>query len=221
MKVPTMRVTCLSDTHFKHRYIDTRAFTNTDILIHAGDFTGNGNATQTLSFLQWFSDLDVPHKILIAGNHDFKASSQDFPSMLAQFPSIIYLRNSSTEINGLKIWGSPYSNTFGQWAFMKDDLELADIWETIPEDTDIVITHGPAYGIGDLVDNDYEPGRDKHVGSQSLRLKLQKLKKLKLHVTGHIHSGYGTYFKEKYVTINGAQLDDYYQCINPPLSVVL
>ena len=62
-----MRIAAISDTHFKHQYIDTRAFVNTDILIYAGDFTGNGNTTQTLSFLQWFSDLDVPHKILVAG----------------------------------------------------------------------------------------------------------------------------------------------------------
>ena len=214
-----MRITAISDTHNKHKYIDTRAFTNTDILIHAGDFTSNGNATQTLAFLQWYSDLDVPHKILVAGNHDFKSCSRDFPSMLAQFPSITYLYNSSVTIDGLVIWGSPYSNIFGQWAFMKDDLELADIWDQIPTNTNIVITHGPAYGIADKVLN--HEGRNPHVGSQSLRLKLQKLKKLKLHVTGHIHSGYGTYLKEKYVTINGAQLDDNYQYINPPLSVVL
>lgn len=216
-----MRITAISDTHNRHKYIDTRAFSNTDILIHAGDFTSNGNAAQTLAFLQWFSDLPVPHKILIAGNHDFFARSIDFPSMIAQFPSITYLYNSSVTINGLKIWGSPYSNTFGRWAFMADDIELADIWDQIPKDTNIVVTHGPAYGIGDLVDNDYEPGRDKHVGSKTLTAKLKSLKKLKLHVTGHIHSGYGTYLKEKYVTINGAQLDDNYQYINPPLSVVL
>lgn len=216
-----MKITCISDTHNKQQYIDTREFSTTDILIHAGDFTGNGNAAQTLAFLQWYSDLSVPHKILVAGNHDFSACSETFPSMLAQFPSITYLRNSSVTIDGLVIWGSPFSNIFGRWAFMADDIELADIWEQIPKDTNIVITHGPAYGIGDLVDNDYEPGRDKHVGSQSLRLRLEKLKHLKLHVTGHIHSGYGTYFKEKYVTINGAQLDDDYQFINPPLSVVL
>lgn len=216
-----MKITCISDTHNKQQYIDTRAFVNTDILIHAGDFTSNGNASQTLSFLQWYSDLNVPHKILVAGNHDFSACSETFPSMLAQFPSITYLRNSSVTIDGLVIWGSPYSNIFGRWAFMADDIELADIWEQIPANTNIVITHGPAYGIGDLIDNDYEPGRDKHVGSQSLRLRLEKLKKLKLHVTGHIHTGYGTYFTGKHITINGAQLDDHYQLINPPLSVVL
>ena len=213
-----MRITAISDTHSKQQYIDTRAFSNTDILIHAGDFTSNGNSAQTLAFLQWFSDLHVPHKILVAGNHDTFACSIDFPSMLAQFPSITYLHNSAVTINGLKIWGSPYSNTFGRWAFMADDNELADIWEQIPKDTNIVVTHGPAYGIGDLVDNDYEPGRDKHVGSQSLRLKLQKLKKLKLHVTGHIHESRGTYIG-KWTTINASICDTSYVPFNQPISV--
>ena len=62
-----MKITAISDTHNKHKYIDTRAFANTDILIHAGDFTGNGNTEQTVSFLNWYSSLDVPHKILVAG----------------------------------------------------------------------------------------------------------------------------------------------------------
>ena len=215
-----MRITAISDTHNKHKYIDTRAFSNTDILIHAGDFTSNGNAAQTLAFLQWFSDLPVPHKILVAGNHDSFACSSGFPSMIAQFPSVTYLYNSSVTINGLKIWGSPYSNTFGRWAFMAEDIELADIWEQIPKDTNIVITHGPAYGIGDLVDNDYEPGRDKHVGSKTLTAKLKSLKKLKLHVTGHIHESYSTYLG-KWTTVNASICDANYAPFNQPISIHL
>lgn len=211
-----MKITCISDTHFKHRYIDTREFSTTDILIHAGDFTGNGNASQTLSFLQWYSDLNVPNKILVAGNHDFSACSEDFPSMLAQFPSITYLRNSSVTIDGLVIWGSPYSNIFGQWAFMKDDFELYNIWEQIPANTNIVITHGPAYSIADKVVNAYD--RDPHVGSQSLRDKLKKLKHLKLHVTGHIHESYGTYLG-KYTTVNASVCDLSYVPFNKPISL--
>jgi Icc-related predicted phosphoesterase len=213
-----MKITCISDTHFKHNYIDKRAFATTDILIHAGDFTGNGNAAQTLAFLEWFSSLDVPHKILVAGNHDFKTCSDSFPSMLAQFPSITYLLNSSVTINNLVIWGSPYSNIFGQWAYMKDDLELAEIWETIPNNTNIVITHGPAYGIGDKVINAYD--RNPNVGSQSLRMRLKELKKLKLHVTGHIHESYGTYLG-KYTTVNASICDINYVPFNPPISLYI
>lgn len=216
-----MKITCLSDTHNKHQYIDTILFLNTDILIHAGDFTSRGTKAELIAFLEWFDSIEVPHKVLIAGNHDFYAASINILDILKEYPSVTYLHNSSTTINGLKIWGSPYSNIFGKWAFMENDMELADIWDTIPKDTNIVITHGPAYSIGDLVDNDYEPGRDKHVGSKTLLAKLKALKKLKLHVTGHIHTGYGTYFTTKYITINSSQLDDSYKVVNLPISVTL
>ena len=215
-----MRITCISDTHNKHKYIDTRAFKGSDIVIHAGDFTSNGNLEQTKSFLSWYSSLDIPHKILVAGNHDSFACSSGFPSMIAQFPSVTYLYNSSVTINGLKIWGSPYSNTFGRWAFMAEDIELSDIWEQIPKDTNIVITHGPAYGIGDLVDNDYEPDRDKHVGSKTLTAKLKSLKNLKLHVTGHIHESYSTYLG-KWTTVNASICDANYTPFNQPISIHL
>ena len=216
-----MKITAISDSHFKHKYIDTRAFADTDILIHAGDFTGNGNATQTLAFLQWFEALPVRHKIFVAGNHDKICTSITWSEIVTQYaPNCHYLYNSSVTINGLKVWGSPYSNTFGRWSFMADDIELVDIWEQIPKDTNIVITHGPAYGIGDLVDNDYEPGRDKHVGSKTLTAKLKSLKKLKLHVTGHIHESYSTYLG-KWTTVNASICDANYLPFNQPISIHL
>ena len=211
-----MKITCLSDSHNKHKYIDTRAFKDSTIVIHAGDFTSNGNLEQTTSFLTWYSSLNVPYKILVAGNHDFKAASITFDEVLAQFPNIIYLYNSDVTINGIKIWGSPFSNTFGQWAFMKDDEDLGNIWKTIPANTDIVITHGPAHGRGDLVKEAY--GRDPHVGSTTLYTKLSKLRNLKLHVTGHIHEAQGIYLG-KWTTINASVCDLNYVPCNHPISI--
>ena len=69
-----MKITCLSDSHNKHKYIDTRAFKDSTNVIHAGDFNSNGNIEQTKSFLTWYSSLNVPYKILVAGNHDFKVT---------------------------------------------------------------------------------------------------------------------------------------------------
>ena len=212
-----MRITCISDTHNKHKYIDTRAFQGTDILIHAGDFTSNRNLEQTRSFLTWYSSLDVPHKVLVSGNHDLSsAASNTFSEVLKQFPNIIYLYNASVTINGIKIWGSPYSNTFGRWAFMKDDKDLAKIWRSIPVDTDIVVTHGPAYGRGDRVENAY--GKDPNAGSLDLYNRLAKLRRLKLHVTGHIHEAAGLYLG-KWTTINASICDLSYVPCNQPISV--
>ena len=212
-------ITCISDSHFKHKYIDTRAFADTDILIHAGDFTGNGSRHQAIAFLQWFEALPVRHKIFVAGNHDEICTSITWSEIVTQYaPNCHYLYNSSVTIDGYKIWGSPYSNIFGNWEFMEDDLDLEYIWEQIPADTDIVVTHGPAYGIADKVLN--ADSRNPHVGSQSLRLRLQKLKKLKLHITGHIHEAQGAYLG-KWTTVNASICDVNYVPFNKPISLHL
>ena len=213
-----MRIVCISDTHYKHRYINHQHL-EADILIHAGDFTSNGNQAQTIVFLQWFESLPAKHKIFIAGNHDLYCCSETFQYLLKEHaPSCIYLFNSTTTVMGLKIFGSPYSNTFGHWAFMKEEDGLSNIWNLIPEDTDIVITHGPAYYTADLVLNAYE--RDPHVGSKSLADKLYTLPNLKLHVTGHIHESAGIYLG-KFTTINASICDLNYVPFNIPLSVNL
>ena len=214
-----MRITCISDTHTKHKYINTRAFENTDILIHAGDFTGNGTNHQAVDFLKWFEALPIKHKVFVAGNHDEICTSSMWAKLLTQFaPSCHYLYNSSVTITGYKIWGSPYSNTFGQWAFMRDDDELSKIWRSIPTDTDIVITHGPAYGNADKVE--YAIGRDPNVGSLSLYNKLAKLRKLKLHITGHIHESAGTHLG-LWPTVNASICDLSYVPCNYPISIHL
>ena len=213
-----MKIVCISDTHNKHRYINKASLEVADMIIHAGDFTSNGNQSQTLSFLQWYESLDIEHKILIAGNHDFYTCSDTFQYLLTSIaPSITYLNNESTTINGLKIFGSPYSNTFGHWAYMKEDLELAHIWETIPEDVDIVVTHGPAHHIADKVLNP-SYGMSPYVGSSTLALRLAELPKLKLHVTGHIHEAAGIYLGN-YTTINASINDINYVPFNQPVVI--
>lgn len=210
-----MRVTCISDTHNRHQYIDLKEFKYTDILIHAGDFS-NGNKKQTESFLEWFNSLEIKHKILVAGNHDFYCTSSEIEGVLSKYPSITYLHNSSVTVNNLKIWGSPYSNRFGHWAFMEEEYDLEAIWEKIPTDTDIVITHGPAYGSADrVVNNMYD--RDPHVGSETLRLKLESLPNLKAHICGHIHEGYGIY-QGKFLTIGASICDENYIPCNKPIT---
>lgn len=215
-----MKIACISDTHNKHNYIDMRTLQDVDMIIHAGDFTSNGNQSQTISFLQWYESLNIEHKILVAGNHDFYCCSDTFQHLLTSIaPSVHYLFNSSVEIEGFKVFGSPYSNTFGHWAFMKDDLDLATIWEQIPLDSDIVITHGPAKFTGDKVTNPMY-GHSPYVGSESLSIRLSELPNLKLHVTGHIHESAGIYLG-KYTTINASICDLNYIPFNSPKVVNL
>lgn len=214
-----MKIACISDTHHKHRYIDLRTIAGVDMIIHAGDFTSNGNQAQTINFLTWFESLPIKHKIFVAGNHDFFCCSDTFDYLLKTYaPSCHYLYNSDVTIGGLKIWGSPFSNTFGHWAFMKDDDDLATIWDKIPSDTSIVVTHGPAYHIADEVANAYE--RNNHVGSKALADKLWNMPNLQLHVTGHIHESQGIY-PGRYLTVNASICDLPYVPFNNPVVVTL
>lgn len=215
-----MRIACISDTHYRHKYIDSRYFENVDILIHAGDFTSNGNQAQTIAFLVWLESLPIKHKVFIAGNHDLYCCSDTFQYLLKEHaPNCHYLLNSDVVIEGLKIWGSPYSNTFGHWAYMKDDEDLALIWDQIPSDTNIVITHGPAYHIADKVLN-HRFNESPHVGSMSLADKLWNLPTLALHVTGHIHESQGIY-PGRYLTVNASVCDLNYIPFNSPIVITL
>ena len=98
---------------------------------------------------------------------------------------------------------------------MDDDDDLAKIWDKIPDDTNFVITHGPAYRTADLVLNAYE--RDPHVGSISLATKLFSLPHLKVHVCGHIHESYGIYPGDRYLTVNASTCDLGYIPFNQPV----
>ena len=168
------------------------------MIIYAGDFTYHGDMDEVQKFLQWYGEQDAKHKLLICGNHEVWISQQgDLLKQLCQNEGIQLLHNSHTIIEGLTIFGSPYSKKFGRWAYMADETDLADIYDTILPDTDIIISHGPAYK-----QLDFCPGG--HVGSTALAHRIGELKNLKLVVTGHIHESRGTMIKDGVLTVNAA-----------------
>lgn len=184
-----MRIVATSDTHG----ILPRNVPPCDIFIHAGDFTpvhDHSRAFQKDWLNEWANWLDkVPSQmaVWICGNHDF--IGQTDPDLLGFART--YLNNTSCEYDGIKIWGSPYSGTFGNWAFMREEDELKKIWDTIPDDTNIIVVHGPPYGYGDRVL--YPNERDPHVGSPSLTQRISELSDLDLVVCGHIHEAAGVF----------------------------
>lgn len=199
-----MKILTISDTHNLQKHLNIP--NDIDMIIHAGDFSHY--EIQATKFLEWYSSLNIKYKILVSGNHDFYVKRIGYEAMKEECEKlgIIYLENSGVEIKGLKIWGSPYSNIFGSYAFMLDDFELAEIWDEIPVDTNILITHGPAYNIGDRVNNSY--GSDRHVGSRSLQNRILELPELKYHIFGHIHEGYGIYeYQNKFISINASMMN--------------
>jgi Icc-related predicted phosphoesterase len=218
-----MKIVCISDTHGKHSQVEVP---DGDILIHAGDFCNWGTSSEVKDFNKWLGTLNFKKIICTAGNHDICLDKNcndprtgnkkyDGHKLLT---NAIYLENESVEIDGIKFFGSPYSNIFLNWAFMEDESYLATIWEKIPDDTNVLITHGPAYGILDEVPR---AGREygDSVGSKSLSKRVEELKKLKYHLFGHIHDCYGQKVFNGITHINASVCTEAYEPINEPIVI--
>lgn len=163
-------------------------------------------------FHKWLKEIQSINNeikiVLVAGNHC--SIFENAPQLIPKLP-VYYLENSGIELNGMKIWGSPYSVQFGHWSFMDTDARLQQYWEKIPDDTNILLTHGPAYGI-----LDWSRFGNEHTGSKTLLNKIESLKELKIFHSGHIHSEYGITKYNNITCINGSYLDDYYKIKNKP-----
>lgn len=204
------KIVIISDTHTFHNKV---ILPKGDILIHAGDLEIRNNLELQI-VIDWFESLNFKHIIWVGGNHDFYLEHLHNHHIAPVFPeNIHYLCNTSIEIEGIKFWGSPFSPIFYNWAFMGNVDELREIWSTIPSDTDIVITHCPAFGINDQIKDGFIS-----VGCPALRDKLKEIKP-KYHICGHIHPGYGIYQDEYTTYINGALLDDFYDMVNKPIEI--
>jgi len=212
-----MRITFISDTHTKH---DMLNLPGGDILIHSGDFMNSGyDRNNVMRFLDWFIDQPYKQKIFIAGNHD--RFFDDYPEQTDIILDSIYgglvtyLEDSGTKIGDVNIWGSPWQPAFRNWAFNlpRKGTELNEKWNLIPENTDILITHGPPYGYLDKL-----PDIPENLGCELLRERVKEVKP-KIHVFGHIHYGYGYTTNGDTHFINAAVLNEEYNYENQPLNV--
>ncbi len=214
-----MKIVCLSDTHNCHEQIPVP---DGDILIHAGDATTIGNFQQISAFNKWFANLPHKIKIFVAGNHDWLFETNGLYARQILDDSIIYLQDSFIEVEGLKIYGSPWQPRFFDWAFnLNRGSELSEKWRLIPDDIDILITHGPPHGILDQVPRKYWV---ENTGCEELRKRVESLAafgKLKLHVFGHIHCGYGMAEDFGVHFINASNCDETYNPTQPPLVIDL
>lgn len=198
-----MRVVCISDTHERHRKVEVP---DGDVLIHAGDFTMIGERKWIEDFNDWLGSLPHKHKIVIAGNHDFGMAEH-----AALLTNCTYLQDSGVEIEGIKFYGSPFTPTFGRWAFMLDrGKTILEKWLQIPEDTDVLITHTPPYGILDRPMKTYNP-----CGCEDLAVVVKAIEP-KLHVFGHIHGGYGEHIEGTHY-VNASVSNEAYQPVNAPI----
>ena len=218
-----MKITFISDTHNKHAQV-TSSLPGGDLLIHAGDMSSMGYKHEIQQFLKWFNGLDnYTHKIFIAGNHDwgFQESPDMCRELLKMYPNVTYLQDNLEVIGedyetSVKVYGSPWQPEFYNWAFNLPRMgwELGQKWTDIPENTDILITHGPAWGHLDTVK--FNPG--VNLGCELLAQRIQTIKP-KIHVCGHIHSGYGYKFADGTHYFNASVLDEEYNFTQKPMTV--
>lgn len=203
-----MRFVAISDTHGKHQF----ALPEGDVILHAGDVSSRGHKAEVQHFLDWFAGLDYRYKIFIAGNHDFFFETATQAEIEAMIPDdLIYLNDSGVEIEGVKIWGSPIQPWFYDWAFnRRRGPDIQKHWALIPEDSDIVITHGPVFGILDRT------ASGQVVGCEDLLPVIQRIAP-KVHLCGHIHEAYGTRQIGDTLFINASILDLRYTIAHDPV----
>lgn len=213
-----MRILHISDSHGFHEMLPMERFKDIDVVVHSGDCSNwrdpYRNEPEVRAFIAWYRDVPVKHKIYVAGNHDTSIERRMItPADFAE-AGIIYLENAATTIDGIKFWGSPYTPTFNNWAFMKSRDKIARVWDTIPEDTDVLIVHGPPKGVRDLSFD--REGQLEYCGCSALMKKCFKMKdQLKLVLFGHIHDmdsvhnqGVSHYSKTPTVFSNATLVDD-------------
>lgn len=206
-----MKAVIISDTHGKHEQL---ILPKGDLIIHAGDVSMRGMKLEIEAFLEWFGSLDYRYKVFIAGNHDFFFEFSDANTIAEIMPSnVIYLNDSAAEIEGIKIWGSPITPWFYDWAFNRHrGPDIKKHWDSIPIDTDVVITHGPVHGILDKTKAGYA------VGCEDLLQKIDEIRP-KYHICGHIHEAYGKQVVENTCYLNASILDLNYYVVNEAFEI--
>ena len=219
------KLVAISDTHSSHGEFTTP---ECDILVHAGDFTCTGAFNQIKDFLYWFRKQPAKHKILIAGNHEqaLDHTHQEFNphcrKLVENQKDFIYLEDSWIEIDGLKIYGTPWTPEFCGWGFngvtnanegFENGRLLRDVYDQIPRDTNIIICHGPVYDICDKAGF-----ADERTGSVEMRKITCEMPDLRLYLCGHIHEARGMEYADGGVCYaNVSTLARDYVTIRPPV----
>lgn len=225
-----MKLIAISDTHNRHGKLK---IPKCDILIHAGDWTSMGYKHEVEDFAKWINEQPAKHIVLVPGNHELKFE-ESFPEsrewVTNHCSKAHLLVDESVVIDGIKIHGSPVTPWFCDWAWNRSSGKdgyhmngksffpkpIKPHWDKIPDDTNILITHGPPYGILDettYANGDPKPG---NLGCEELMNRIKELKDLDLHFFGHIHAPGGTQVHKNGVSYyNAAICDETYFPGNP------
>jgi len=228
----SIRIVLISDTHSRHDALGH--LPPGDLLIHSGDFTQTrpSKPQEYKDFVDWFSSQPHQNKVMIAGNRDgfmdtqtarkYEPNSGFWMDLTQQYlknqSNFVYLEDEALELKikgtTLKLFGTPWTAIYGKpgKAFQIKREDLAEKWQQIPRQTDILVTHMPPFGVRDM-----NAGKI-NAGSQSLLDSVLSVKP-KLHVFGHIHESYGSQNKEGVMFVNAASVKPRSKLMNPPILV--
>ncbi|MDE6649688.1 MAG: metallophosphoesterase [Muribaculaceae bacterium] len=198
-----MKILHLSDTHNCHHRL--RDLPDADVVVHSGDFCMVGEEREAIDFMNWFCDLPYEHKIFICGNHDDCLYGANIDGLDS---NVHYLCNSGVEIEGVKFYGVPM--------FMSDCISdrQSRNYANIPADTEVLITHSPAFGILDFDDN-------INYGSEEIAACIARLPNLKTHLFGHVHAQHGILNQNGVIFSNGAIMNSDYSTLNTPNEIII
>jgi predicted phosphodiesterase len=179
-----MRIVAVADTHTYQAHLGPVA--DGDVFVHAGDLLQDGTLDELGRVAEWIHRLPHRHKVVIAGNHDW-CFLRDVEASRELLGDVVYLQDSGAPVGGLRFWGSPWQPEFGGWAFnLPRGPALAEKWAAIPDGLDVLITHGPPRGIGDLTRTDHR------AGCEDLRARVAQARP-RVHLFGHIHQDGGAF----------------------------
>ena len=146
-----MKIWHISDTHGNQGLLQVP--TGVDIVVHSGDASNYldpyRNEPEMRAFIDWFATLPIPVKVFVPGNHDTSVDKGLVSRDLIESRGIKMLIDEEADICGLKFWGTPWTPRYGNWSYMKDRGTINRVWDHIPDDTDVLITHGPPYCVLD------------------------------------------------------------------------
>lgn len=177
-------------------------------------------------FKSWANTLPCDKVLFIAGNHDLHLnlafmkehfSSQDKVTYLFH-ENYVYKAKNGREYT---IFGTPYCKQFGNWAYMEADEMLVKLFQAIPKDLDILMTHDAPYGVSDVLLQNVPWNTGEHIGNIPLREAiLEKSPRYNIH--GHLHST-SHEFENLGITkvVNCSLKDEHYQPVYYPIPFIL
>jgi Icc-related predicted phosphoesterase len=213
-----VRIVFTSDCHGK---LPEATLPEGDVLVISGDVLQNFTRKRAVDALlqrpalekldQFFATLRYRKIVLVAGNHDWVFQLEKDARTLLRHA--IYLEDEGCTIDGVTFWGSPWQPEFCDWAFNlpRQGDELRRAWEKIPPKVDVLVTHGPPFGILDRPDGD-----GRNVGCELLRERVRVVKP-RVHAFGHIHGSYGKHHEDGTWFVNASLCDESYKPTQPPI----